>query len=99
MHGAQLLLQGTFAARAVGVQPRHACAGQQRGQLFLQLLGAAPERARSRLPQSGQARGTRSVRPQWWQRSVRSALWKTRQALQCGQPLFQPQAPQCSTGA
>ena len=53
----------------------------------------------SRLPQSGQARGTRSVRPQWWQRSVRSALWKTRQALQCGQPLFQPQALQCSTGA
>ena len=53
----------------------------------------------SRLPHSGQARGTRSVKPQWWQRSVRSILWKTRQALQCAQPLFQPQAPQCSTGA
>ncbi len=43
----------------------------------------------SRLPQCGQARGTRSVKPQWWQRSVRSILWNTRNALQCGHSLFQ----------
>ena len=53
----------------------------------------------SMFPQSGQARGTRSVKPQWWQRSVRSILWNTRYALQLGQWLFQPQAWQLSTGA
>ena len=58
-----------------------------------------PTGAMSVLPHSGQARGTACVRPQWWQRSVRSALWNTRQALQCGQALCQPQAPQRSTGA
>jgi hypothetical protein len=52
--------------------------GQQLGQVFFQLLGAAAQGAMSRLPQAGQARGTRSVKPQWWQRSVRSILWNTR---------------------
>jgi hypothetical protein len=65
---------------------------EQGDHLLLQTLGAAAQGSMSRLPQSGQAVGTRSVKPQWWQRSVRSPLWKTRQALQCGQPLFQPQA-------
>jgi hypothetical protein len=50
----------------------------------------------SGLPQSGQRRGTASARPQWWQRSVLSCLWKTRQALQCGQALFQLHSAQCS---
>ena len=58
-----------------------------------------PSGAMSMLPQAGQARGTRSVKPQWWQRSVRSILWNTRKALQCGHSLFQPQSAQCSTGA
>ena len=53
----------------------------------------------STLPQAGQARGTRSVKPQWWQRSVRSILWNTRKALQFGHSLFQSQAVQASTGA
>ena len=55
--------------------------------------------AMSGLPQAGQARGTRSVKPQWWQRRVRSILWNTRKALQCGHSLFQSQSAQCSTGA
>ena len=53
----------------------------------------------SGLPQVGQWWGTRTVKPQWWQRRVRSVLWKTWCALQCGQSLFQPQSTQCSTGA
>ena len=52
----------------------------------------------STLPHAGQARGTRCVKPQWWQRRVRSILWKTRKALQCGQSLFQSQEVQASTG-
>ena len=58
-----------------------------------------PTGTMSGLPQSGQARGTGSVKAQWWQRSVRSRLWNTRQALQCGQPLIQPHSPHWSTGA
>jgi hypothetical protein len=52
----------------------------------------------SGLPQDGQARGTRWVKPQWWQRSVRSILWNTWCALQCGQSLFQPQSGSAARG-
>ena len=72
---------------------------QQRADLLFQAFGAAADRCDVEVAAVGQARGTRSVKPQWWQRSVRSNLWNTRQALQCGQPLFQPQSAQCSTGA
>ena len=58
-----------------------------------------PSGAMSALPQAGQARGTRSVAPQWWQRKVRSIWWNTRNALQWRHSLFQPQSAQCSTGA
>ena len=53
----------------------------------------------STLPQAGQARGTGSAKPQWWQRRLRSTLWNTRKALQCGHSLFQSQWLQPSTGA
>ena len=106
VHRAELRFQRAFEARAVGVHAgdaRPVGAGGRRASSSARCSSSRsvprPTGAMSRLPQSGQARGTRSVKPQWWQRSVRSILWNTRQALQCGHPLFQPQSAQCSTGA
>ena len=100
MDGTQARFERALGAGAVGVDARDA----RRAPVRPSARSAAscssrrsvprPIGAMSRLPQSGQARGTRSVRPQWWQRSVRSSLWKTRQALQCGQALFQLQSGQ-----
>ena len=53
----------------------------------------------SRLTQPGQLCGTRSGKPQWWQRSVRSPLGMAGQVLQSGRPLYQPQLAQYSFGA
>ncbi len=98
--GAELRLERALPARAVGVD-----AGDRAPRAAARR--AAPRAARCR-GRSARCRGCRtrgrraapaSARPQWWQRSVRSCLWKTRQALQCGQPLIQPHSPQCSTGA
>ena len=96
----QLRLQRALGAGAVGIDARHARAGQQQRRSALPAARCRGRWARCpgcRIP--GRRAAHARLKPQWWQRSVRSALWNTRQALQCGQPLFQPQAPQNSTGA
>ena len=57
-----------------------------------------PSGSRSTLPHSGQARGSRSRWPQWWQRSSPASRCTTSRALQRGQPACQPQAAHSSDG-
>ena len=92
------VLSASMRATRTGCRPAlHAV--QQGGQLFFELLGAPAQGRRCRAAAARAGARYAHAKPQWWQRRLRSILWNTWCALQCGQSLFQPQSWQCSTGA
>ena len=79
-------LRGALALDDVAIEPPDAQAREPLADLALHALGAAaevpdPRRAALRAAASASARR----RPQWWQRSVWPAWWKTSGRVQSGQ--------------